>query len=266
MYDKIILNHYANVASKEGHLDSCTMADDRIREIETQFIFESLEKIIKELHKKSASDRPVLLDAGCGNGFTLQQLSKKFINIDFKGIEFTPELREIANQKGLPCKVMPGDIRSKDTLPTGVDILILQRVLINLLDPRDQIEAVRNLIGSINKGGYLIAIEAFTSGLSHLNQCRKELGLSNIPPAHHNLYLEDNFFELFPELSVVQTNYGPDILSSHYFITRVLHDVALAATGSNFVRNSMFVKFFDEALPLGIGQFSPLKCLLFKKS
>jgi SAM-dependent methyltransferase len=266
MYDKIILDHYANVASIEGHLDSCTMADDRIREIETQFIIESIEKILQEFHNGTDSDRPVILDAGCGNGFTLQQLSKNFVNVDYKGIEFTPELREIANNKGLPCKVMAGDIRSKETLPTGVDILILQRVLINLLDPHDQIAAVRNLLASIKKGGYLIAIEAFTSGLSNLNQSRKELGLPNIPPAHHNLYLEDNFFEKFPELSAIQTNYGPNILSSHYFITRVLHDVALSATGSNFVRNSMFVKFFDEALPLGIGQFSPLKCLLFKNS
>ena len=159
-----------------------------------------------------------------------------------------------------------GDIRVQDSLPSGVDILVSQRVLINLLDSGDQKAAVDNLVRCVNKGGYLIVIEAFSSGLNYLNQCRDELGLPKIPPAHHNLYLSDDFFSQFPELSEVRTEYGPDMLSTHYFITRVLHDVAIAATKSRFVRNSLFVKFFDEALPLGIGQFSPLKCLVFKRN
>lgn len=265
MYDEVILKHYADVASKEGHLESCTMADDYIREIETKFIRDSIGEIVKEFRNVNPIKPVTLLDVGCGNGYTLWQLSKQFMDIDFQGIEFTPELRALANNRGLPCAVQPGDVRRKETLPLGVDIIIVQRVLINLLKYEDQVIAVRNMLDCLNKNGYLLVIEAFCSGLDNINLCRGELGLPKVPPAHHNLYLSDDFFCQFTEISEVETEHGPNVLSTHYFVSRVLHDMALAVTGSKFARNSLFVKFFDEALPLGVGQFSPLKCLLFKK-
>ena len=86
-----------------------------------------------------------------------------------------------------------------------------------------------------------------------------------IPPAHHNLYLEDNFFEQFENIKKVETELGENVLSTHYFISRVLHDVALSGTKGKFVRNSLFTHIFDEALPLGVWNFSPLKCLVFQK-
>ena len=149
-------------------------------------------------------------------------------------------------------------------MPSNLDIIICQRVLINLLDKQDQIKALKNILDSLKSGGILISIEAFSSNLTHLNLCRKELGLSIIPPAHHNLYLEDLFFET-PLLNKEISEEGDNYLSTHYFITRVLHDVALKATDSPFVRNSLFVDFFDKALPPGIGNFSPLKCMFFRK-
>ena len=68
MYEKVILNHYAAVAAKEGHLESCTMADDQTRKIETKFIVNSVENIIQEFRRLNVKNRPILLDAGCGNG------------------------------------------------------------------------------------------------------------------------------------------------------------------------------------------------------
>jgi hypothetical protein len=86
------------------------------------------------------------------------------------------------------------------------------------------------------------------------------------PPAHHNLNLEDDFFAANEDVVEVSTAFGANLLSTHYFISRVLHDLALASTNSSFVRNSLFVRFFDDALPVGIGQFAPLKCHVFKKT
>ena len=261
MYDKVILDHYSQVSKQEGHLESCTMADQKIRDLESEFILDGIRSFVAV----SSVEKIKLLDVGCGNGFTLSLVHRKFTQLQLSGIEYTPALRVLANKKGLPCKILPGDIRDSLSIPTEQDIIICQRVIINLLNKEDQKKALQNLINSLRSGGILIVIEAFTSGLENLNKCRAELGLSQIPPAHHNLYLEDDFFSSNENFFEVSTALGANLLSTHYFISRVLHDLALASTNSSFVRNSLFVRFFDDALPVGIGQFAPLKCLIFKK-
>ena len=97
--------------------------------------------------------------------------------------------------------------------------------------------------------------------LNLLNSTNEELLQ---PTEDHNLYLNDDFFDI-PDLHPEHSEEGVNFLSTHYFVTRVLHDVALASTNSPFVRNSLFVKFFDSALPTGIGEFSPLRCNVFRK-
>lgn len=261
-YDEVILQHYASVADKQSHDDSCTMDDHAIRALETSFLINS---ISSELCKRNSQPRISIADYGCGNGYTLVKLSEEFSNVNFLGFEYTPELRAIANKKsGIPSKVLPCDVRDAESLPQEVDIVVCQRVLINLLDPDDQKVALNNIINSLSPGGLLLSIEAFSRNLDVLNICRSELGLRPIPPAHHNLYLNDDFFEV-PSLISESSKEVVNYLSTHYFVTRVLHDVALASTQAPFVRNSLFVQFFDSALPTGVGEFSPLRCNIFRK-
>ena len=238
------------------------MADKKIRDLESEFIFDGVRSFIGG----NSTETTKLLDVGCGNGFTLGLVYREFPKLQLSGIEYTPELRDLANKKGLPCEILPGDIRDASTIPPEQDIIICQRVIINLLNKGDQKKALRNIIDSLRPGGFLIIIEAFTSGFENLNKCRVELGLSQIPPAHHNLYLEDDFLASNKDVVEVSTALGPNVLSTHYFISRVLHDLVLASTNSKFVRNSLFVSFFDDALPVGVGQFSPLKCHVLKKA
>jgi SAM-dependent methyltransferase len=261
MYDEIIRSHYAKVAKDEGSLSSCTMSDDKTRQIESNFILHAIQRYQDE-HKKTHLS---VLDVGCGNGYTLELIHSKFPNLLVSGIEFTSELRALANKKNIPTEIGYGDVRDKQTIPGEQDVIVCQRVLINLLNEKDQIEALNNIAEKLVYGGILIIIEAFESGLASLNKCREELGMSVIPPAHHNLYLQDDFFDSVPVLKAIDVGLPKNILSSHYFISRVLHDVALEASGADFVRNSLFVSFFDEALPMAIGNFSPLQCHVFKK-
>jgi len=261
MYDQTILDHYARVATEEGSLESCTMADEKIRQIESDFILAGIDYFLKLSGKNDFK----VLDIGCGNGYTLELVHAVYPSLNLSGVEFTPELRSLANKKKIPIEVVAGDVRDRKTIPLNQDVIICQRVLINLLNENDQINALANIAESLNEGGILIIIEAFESGLENLNKCRKELGLSEIPPAHHNLYLKDHFFDSIDSLAPVEIGKPKNILSSHYFVTRVLHDIALAATSSKFVRNSLFVSFFDEALPQGVGDFSPLRCYVLEK-
>ena len=262
MYDQTILDHYANVAREEGSLESCTMADEKIRKTETDFILFGIDHYSKLGGKNNFK----VLDIGCGNGYTLETVHAAFPNLHLSGVEFTPELRALANKKKIPVEVSSGDIRDRKTIPSGQDVIICQRVLINLLNEDDQKHALANIAESLVDGGILIIIEAFESGLKNLNKCRTELGLEEIPPAHHNLYLKDSFFDSTDSLAPLEIGQPSNILSTHYFVTRVLHDIALVATSSEFVRNSLFVSFFSEALPQGIGDFSPLRCHVLKKN
>jgi hypothetical protein len=117
-----------------------------------------------------------------------------------------------------------------------------------------------------NSGGVLLFIEAFSSSLGRLNEARDEFDLPAIGPAHHNLYLQDDFFNI-PTLRTYQSDsfsVRPNFLSTHYFVTRVLHPIFIE--DKPFKRNSEFVKFFTQALRQNVGDYSPLKLLAFERS
>jgi SAM-dependent methyltransferase len=276
-YDLEIKKHYDKVAESDKDSSSSTMADLYIRENETKFIENQIEKfILQQKSKDQASgdyatgplenDQFTILDVGCGNGHTLEKLSNTFPKLDFQGVELNDSLRRIAFNrfKDKKIQIANGDIRNKITLPKEkVDILICQRVLINLLDENDQKLALDNLVNLVNSGGLLIFIECFKSGLNNLNSARKEFELEDLPPAHHNLYLSDEFFQ---HKSLEEfDNKQKDLFSTHYFVSRVLHEKFLIDNKKKFIRNSHFVSFFSNAFPKNIGNYSPLKTLCFTK-
>ena len=276
-YDLEIKKHYDKVAETDKDSPSSTMADLYIRENETKFIENQIEKFTslqKSEYRFSGdcatgpgkNDKFTILDVGCGNGYTLEILLNTFPNLDFQGIEFNDSLRQIASNRFTNKKIQisNGDIRNISTLPKEkVDILICQRVLINLLDENDQKSALNNLIELVNSGGLLIFIECFKSGLDNLNSARQEFELDDLPPAHHNLYLSDEFFQ---HISLKEfDNTQRELFSTHYFISRVLHQTFLMANKKTFFRNSHFVSFFSGAFPKNVGDYSPLKPLSFKK-
>ena len=267
-YDDIIKKHYDKVAETDKSSSSSTMADDLIREKETKFIFKIIKKIIVSSKLNGSSDQSQkldLLDVGCGNGYTLLSLSKKFKEFNFHGIEFNDSLLKIAQNRfdGNLVKVNKGDLRDTSSLSEKkFDVIICQRVLINLLNSNDQKSALNNIINMTKKNGVIIFIEAFNQGLDNLNLARKEFGLKSLPPAMHNLYLDDDFFET----ENLETFYNKEAssLSTHYFVSRVLHEIFIKETNTSFTRNSHFVKFFSNSLKHS-GDYSPLKFYSFKR-
>jgi SAM-dependent methyltransferase len=271
-YDEIINQHYRQVAKQEGLKPTSTMADTITREKETK----SLLDYVGHYLAGRKEDYPAqILDVGCGNGYTLEMLSSQFPTAQFIGVEKSDELRALAEsrfQKQDNIKIIAGDIRNKNFVNGQlVDILICQRVLINLLDKNDQKNALENLIQAVKKptpprpGGMLIFFEAFSAALENLNLARDEIGLDPINPAHHNLYLDEGFFD-HPGLTPYSSKEKfapPNFLSTHYFVTRVLHPIYLQ--DRPFKRNSEFVKFFSGALKENTGDYSPLKLFVFSR-
>jgi hypothetical protein len=123
-------------------------------------------------------------------------------------------------------------------------------------------------------GGYLLTIEAFEEPLARLNEARQEFDLPLLEPAYHNLYISKDFFaaeaSLTPatgpmiEPGLPQDFLPNNFLSSHYFVSRVLHPLALGPNRP-FIRNSHFVRFMTAALDRPAGDYAPIKAHAFKK-
>jgi SAM-dependent methyltransferase len=270
-YDATIADHYRGVATETGLSPTSTMADEITRTKETDAIVAFVGDVLR-----GGTARQTIVDVGCGNGFTLSKLAAFYPGHTFIGVEQSDDLRGLADSRfhggDAEVRILAGDIRDADFLGgIQADVLVCQRVLINLLDPEDQKQALGNIVKSLrpattwDTGGSSLFIECFKSGLARLNEARDEFGLPPIPPAHHNLYLDDDFFAGTGLVGYRTEGRLPsaDFLSTHYFVTRVLHPILLPPD-KPFTRNSHFVRFFTEALREA-GDFSPLKLLMFRR-
>jgi SAM-dependent methyltransferase len=266
-YDEAIREHYDSVAGKAGLSCQSTMEDERLRALETEVIHRFLEAAARDSLVRAPPPGGLrLVDVGCGNGYTLSTLAEKRGLSQLVGIEQNASQRKLASQRP-GVEIRAGDVRRPQFYDGLADIVVCQRVLINLLDLRDQQAALANIIDIVRPGGYLIFIECFESSLTNLNAARKEFGFGLIPPAEHNLYLPDDFFETDRLLPLREPFWDvtPQHFSTHYFTSRVLHDIALNACGAEFRRNSHFVSFMSQALSSGVGDYAPLKVMAFRK-
>jgi 2-polyprenyl-3-methyl-5-hydroxy-6-metoxy-1,4-benzoquinol methylase len=266
-YDKIILDHYREVAEQTGLNPNSTMADKRTRQLETELICRFVRTALADLmaHGRRLEDI-VIADVGCGNGFTLDVVRRLKLGPKVIGYEFSPDLIALARQRFSDNRVeiRAADVRDHKTLgPEPIDILICQRVLINVLDPHEQVLARDNLTNAMHPGGRMLFIEAFQKNLDLLNEARGEFDLPGIKPAHHNRYLGEAFFDtadLIPWNEPSAHN-DENFLSTHYFVSRVIHPVLLR--DRPFRHNSHFVTFMSQALQPIVGEFSPLRAKVF---
>ena len=263
-YDKIIKEHYDHVALKDKDKVSCTMDNDYVRDEETKFIT----KIIKNylLKKNNSEIKNInIMDVGCGNGYTIDVIINNFKDVNVSGLEYNDSLLNLAKKlSNTSVMLNSGDIRDQNSFgKIKTDIIVCQRVLINLLNYEDQKIALKNIVNSVKKDGILIFIECLESGLNALNKARAEFKLDPMPPAHHNLYISDDFFNI-PEIEKYDFS-EENQLSTHYYVSRVLHQSFIENTGQKFFRNSEFVSFFTNSLSKNVGNYSPIKFMSFKK-
>lgn len=281
-YDDLVRGHYDNVADECGLSSVSTMADEIVRELETEAILGFVERVgrdlwVEAIHGDAAVGRShgaEILDVGCGNGYTLKRLASHVQPFRYTGIEVNDKLRALACQQvqGMPnVSVISGDLRVRDSIEVGdgvADVVICQRVLINLLDGKDQQKALDTIVRLTKRRGYLLFIEACQQGLVNLNEAREQFGLEPIKPAVHNRYLPEGFFA-HEMLAAVRGSLAPkkNMFSTHYYISRVLHEILRRAAGRiEGERNSHFVKFMSRALPEGIGDYSPIQIHCYQKA
>lgn len=268
-YDDTIEAHYNTVARQDADSPLSTMADAITRALETDAILSFVASALSDVRARDGTLPLRLIDVGCGNGYTLSRIAARFSReeVRLSGAERNDALRSIASNRAelKGAEIFQADVRDPSFAQSPYDILICQRVLINLLDGQDQKDALKSLLNAMKPKGAMLFIEGFQSGLKSLNTARREFDLAEIPPAEHNLYLEDDFFDNTALKKYVSDRWpiSETHFSTHYFVARVLHPTVLQDRA--FIRNSEFVKFFSAALPAGVGNYSPLKIKAFNR-
>jgi SAM-dependent methyltransferase len=258
--EDLILARYESEAREHGHDPSSTMRDETTRDLELGAILTCVQYATRSRGRDLS-----LLEVGCGNGYMLQAIRDRFNEIRLSGIDFTPQMVELAEAREIAnCDVRKDDIRNLGFPAAAFDVVLSERCLINVLDPSEQEAALAELRRVLADGGYLILIEAFTDGLENLNRARTELGLpENTPPAF-NRWLDDTRFRRWLEKNfAIETDSElppGNFLSTHYFISRVLYP---AITKREVLYNTEFVKFF-RFLPAQ-GDYAPIRLYLLRR-
>jgi ubiquinone/menaquinone biosynthesis C-methylase UbiE len=237
------------------------MADPNVRRTESDSIISAIRNWMHEKNRPEHGLR--ILDAGCGNGTTLSVLVEAFPKAEVIGIELNDELLRVAQNRP-NLKIHSGDLRNLDTVTFGTfDVVLTQRVIINIMNRDHQALALNNVIRLLSPDALYIAIEAFESGLDLTNSMRAELGLEPVPMPHHNLFLDDEFFQ-HPKLIGIDLNVPEYFLSTHYFLSYVLYPALAKAGGVEFKRDNFFVGFLGQLLP-NCGEFGANRFRTFSR-
>jgi ubiquinone/menaquinone biosynthesis C-methylase UbiE len=258
--EKKSLDHYKRIAENYGDKATSTIKDQFIRNSEVSFILNEIQRYKNEVNRSL-----VVLDVGCGNGYVLSVLSEKFPESQFYGVEFTKELFEIANGRNLRnVTFLNGDCRDKNFFAEKVDIIITERVLINIFNPNERILAIKNFYGLLKKGGRYLLIESFVESWENLNKARKEMVLDTIPQSPQNRYIDEDLIKTMVEIgfSEIKGVFPPNYLSTYFYLTRIFHHLFRPKGGKK--EGSEFVKFFNEVIGPSKGNYSPIQFRVFE--
>lgn len=260
-YDQLILDHYKKVARNNGLSSTSTMEDPYIRQSEIDFFLSSLRE------ESTRRGRPLrVFDIGCGNGHLLQTIAQRFPEFTLFGLEFTPELYEQALSRKIPqLTLRNGDARLYEDFYEDIDVVMTERMVINILNKDHQLIVMKNIFKALVSDGLLLMSESFAEPLAELNEARTEMCLDPIDESYQNLYLDESLIEhalswgMEEEEGTLPSNY----LSTQFFVTRILHKSLRPEKGK--VKFSRFAKFFTEALPPAVGNYSPILFRAFRK-
>ncbi len=255
-----INEHYIKQAEEYGLSKQSTMKDTNTRDKEVEMLVKYITILKKEIKN------PKILEIGCGNGYTAEEIINKLNLTSFIGIDFCEDFIRLANSRNLKNAIFQfGDVLNLEFKDWTFDIIFTERCLINL-DTWDKEQKAFNEIRRILKpGGYYIMIESFTDGLENLNEARSVVGLNSIPQPFHNLYFDKEKFIHFIKDKFEILNTDPpteNFLSSYYFGCRVLYP-ALIEGKKDLVYNNKFIEFF-KYLP-AYGDYGTIKMFILKK-
>ncbi|MCK5474028.1 MAG: class I SAM-dependent methyltransferase [Candidatus Aenigmarchaeota archaeon] len=173
-------------------------------------------------------DGDVICDVGCGNGRTLIELAKKKKNAKFYGVDFIPQMIDIANEKKNEMNLKNIFFYKSDAATENLaklfdfkfDKIITKRLLINVKG-KSKHQAIKNIHALLKENGTYIMIECFLEPLNKINKIRTELNLEEIKVKTFNEYLPFKFLDDIEDKFVIEKKI--DFGSLYYFISRIFN-------------------------------------------
>jgi SAM-dependent methyltransferase len=185
-------------------------------------------------------------DFGCGNGEATVCYARKVRKC--VGIERSSQLRRKAEQavkrSGLSNLVIrAGDIMDQSSqIPVEFDVIVTQRLLINLASWEDQMQAVRNIHRMLKPGGRFVMIENTNDAFAALNDVRSLVELPPVPQHWHNRFFDyDQLMAFFQDKFQVLRHYD---FGFYYLLTRCFTPMfaSFVGYGANAVKDPIFEK------------------------
>ena len=242
------LNKIKNHWEKE---ETISLKDKNLQLLEREQILRYLKKI-----------NPVTIaDIGCGSGedtFYFAQYAKQVFAYDYS----SAMLKKAKNSLSNIDNVILNELNIlEDDIVGNFDVVITKRMLINLGNFENQMNAIEKIYNSLNSDGYFIMLETSIDGLKNLNNLRQKVGLEDIPEPFHNTLFDleslkkelDNYF-VIEDLSY---------FSTYFFLTRVYNHLISV---DNYFKFDAFAK--KTATSIDIFQskiIGPQFCLLLRK-
>lgn len=196
-----------------------SLIDSNLKELEIAFFL----KYLKKNHK--------VADIGCGDGTTSVRIAPSVKSVI--ALERSDYLRKLASKNILDNKikniaVVSGDILNMN-FQNEFDVVITERVIINLPSWKHQKKAILNIHRSLKRGGIYLMIENTHEAHIALNKTRKAVGLKPIGLHWHNVFLYKN--KLIKFLNGKFKIIGHSGFSLYYFLTRVYMQMFALFTG-----------------------------------
>lgn len=209
---RIVKEYWEKQAEKCGADPKSTIKDHQRRLLEMDTVKDLLDQ------------NDVVLDIGCGNGFQTLHYAEKVKKII--GIDYSENMIKAANKE-----LERSPIKNKVEFKVGnvlnlnykekVDVIICERLLINLPSYEDQKTAILNMHKCLKKGGKLILTEATQKGHDKLNELRKQFGLDKVKIHWHNLYVDED--DIIPFLSKYFNLLEIKRYGMYNFISKIIH-------------------------------------------
>lgn len=243
-----ILDFWNSNAKKYGLSHQVSWGDINAIKLETQ----NISTFIK--------DGDSVLDVGCANGFAaIMQCGAhrlgKMTGVDFSEemIAYARQNKEASDFKDI-LDFRQGDIRSLDFADNSFDVVYTTRVIINLPNWAEQMQAVEESLRVAKPGGAVVFSEAFYEPLVRLNAVRCIAGLPPLVEHDFNRYLKKSRLCAF--LDEKGYPYEINDFSSVYYIgSRLLRELTTDYESFEGYSNPINQDFYELELKYSGGDF-----------
>src|SRR3989338_4599578 len=247
---------------------------------------ETVSIIDKNLHKieigavcKYLTSSDYVADIGCGDGVATVEYAKKVKKC--VGIEYSDFLRKRASvlvtKSGLSnITIKKGNVLKLRSVGEKFDVVIVQRLLINLLSWKDQQKGLINIYNILKPGGRFIMIENTNDAFLAMNEMRIAVGLESIPKHWHNRFFDYDKLMEFMDGKFQLLNFQD--FGLYYFLTRVYVQMfaSFRGYGIKSIKDSiidqadaaariLFEKFHDRVKISGCRAFGPIQVFVFRR-